>query len=132
MLSVIKLVFIMHHAECFYIECCYAGFHYAECLGLLFLFFLFLKHFFIHLLNYSFDFCLLMLFWINVFWICARNHTRSYQGTLTEGEGSLQLIKVTCFVKKGNRYFQDKNELIQTSNNKEINCTEPSLSVRVP
>jgi hypothetical protein len=39
------------------------------------------------------------------------------------------LIKITCFVKK---IFQYKKKLTLTSEYKEVKCTDPSPSVRIP
>jgi hypothetical protein len=57
------------------------------------------------------------------------------QGTLTEGKGSRPinlLVKIACFIIKVTNIFKIKSSLISTSYNKEVNCAEPSPSVRVP
>jgi hypothetical protein len=55
-------------------------------------------------------------------------------GNTTEGKGSYSWPphRGSLFCKRDKWYFQAKNELIDTSLYKEVNCTWPSASVRVP
>jgi hypothetical protein len=55
------------------------------------------------------------------------------QGTLAEAEGSVHIASyIKCLTIKINIYIYIYNVLIKTSYYKEVHCTEPSLSVRVP
>jgi hypothetical protein len=55
------------------------------------------------------------------------------QGALTEGKGTVQLTSLKKCLKQNRKiWFQYEKQLISTRKFKEVKCTDPTPSVRIP